>query len=432
MFLTYNRRFQNSPRKSSGVTTDSRRVERNNIYFALRGENFDGNKFAAQALAQGALAAVVDDAAVATSDAYVLVPDVLQALQALARMHRQRMRARVVALTGSNGKTTTKELISAVLRTSYRIINTEGNLNNHIGVPLTLLRIQDDTEIAVVEMGANHVGEIDFLCRIALPDAGLITNIGKAHLEGFGSFEGVIKAKTEMYRFLAERNGTIFVNTHDDLLLKHLPANNDVNTYGVKDAEIIGRIEKSDSVLQFSWQRMHAASVFTVQTQMPGDYNFPNFMAALAVGNYFHVAPELMNAALMGYTSTNKRSQMVETGRNRVLLDAYNANPTSMEMALRNFAGMPNAFLILGDMFELGEYSEEEHMNLLNLAKSLGFQQGIFIGKWFYACKHVGVFQYFETVADAVQCLQAQQLSGHTVLVKASRGMALEKLLDLL
>ena len=348
--------------KAYKVSTDSRKIEKDAVFFALKGENFDANDFALQVAEQGVASLVVADRKdLPKHERILIVDDSLKALQDLAAYHRQQSKAIVLSITGTNGKTTTKELVSAVLAKKYNIIHTMGNLNNHIGVPLTLLSIKPETEIAVVEMGANHPGEIDFLCRIADPDYGLITNIGKAHLEGFGSFEGVIKTKTELYRHIKAHGKAVFVNQGNPLLLLWEQSEGQERiTYGRHCAAFCPVAPAAcNPYLSVGW-REHL-----IQTHLVGNYNFENVAAAIGVGQYFEVDENAIIEALEAYTPTNSRSQVIETGKNRIIMDAYNANPTSMRAALINFASIcgDNSLLVLGDMRELGTASEEEHRN---------------------------------------------------------------------
>ena len=364
--------------KAYKVTTDSRKIDKDAVFFALKGENFDANDFALQVAEAGVASLVVADRKdLPKHERILIVDDTLKTLQDLAAYHRQQCKAIVLSITGTNGKTTTKELVSAVLAKKYNIIHTMGNLNNHIGVPLTLLSIKPDTEIAVVEMGANHPGEIDFLCKIADPDYGLITNIGKAHLEGFGSFEGVIKTKTELYRHIKSHGKAVFVNQGNPLLWEQSEGQNRIS-YGrhcAADAPVVPGA--CNPYLSVVWKMR------LIQTHLVGSYNFENVAAAIGVGQYFGVEDDKIVEALEAYTPTNSRSQVIETEKNRIIMDAYNANPTSMRAALINFASIcgEQHLLILGDMRELGSASEEEHRNILRLMKELGFRKLCSLGR---------------------------------------------------
>ena len=415
--------------KAYKVTTDSRKVEQDAVFFALKGENFDANDFALQVAEQGVASLVVADRKdLPKHERILIVEDALKALQDLAAYHRAQSKATVLSITGTNGKTTTKELVSAVLAQKYNIIHTMGNLNNHIGVPLTLLSIQPDTEIAVVEMGANHPGEIDFLCKIADPDYGLITNIGKAHLEGFGSFEGVIKTKTELYRHIKSHGKAVFVNQGNPLLWEQSEGQERIS-YG-RHCAAFCPVEPGacNPYLSVIWRKR------LIQTHLVGSYNFENVAAAIGVGQYFGVDDDKIVTALEAYTPTNSRSQVVETGKNRVIMDAYNANPTSMRAALINFHTIcgENHLLILGDMRELGTASEEEHRNILGLMKELGFKEALLVGPNFRAYNENADWKTFNNVMDLCQYLEGHPISGKTILVKGSNSIQLGKVLPLL
>ena len=398
------------------VDTDTRSIRKNTLFFALKGDNFNGNQFAAEALKKGASYSIVDEPAFATDNRILLVPNVLEALQALATYHRTQLDIPVIGLTGSNGKTTTKELTQAVLSTQYNVSATLGNLNNHIGVPLTLLAMTPKTEIGIVEMGANHPKEIAFLCTIAQPDYGYITNFGKAHLEGFGSLEGVVAAKSELYDYLKVHQKTAFVNPDDPIQRE--------KSIGI--AQVLFDVENlhfldANPLVKISY---HTASI---QSNLIGDYNFSNLAAAITIGNYFKVSNANIQKSLEEYVASNNRSQVVKTKSNTVLLDAYNANPTSVKAALENFKALetPNKLLILGDMFELGESSAAEHQEIVALAQEFGFSKGYLIGKQ-YAQTNT-TFQKFETFEAFTGFLNNNPIQEHTILIKGSRGMALER-----
>ena len=420
--------FQNF-QKAYKVTTDSRKVEQDAVFFALKGENFDANDFAMQVAEQGVASLVVADRKnLPKHERILIVDDALKALQDLAAYHRQQSKAIVLSITGTNGKTTTKELVSAVLAQKYNIIHTMGNLNNHIGVPLTLLSIKPETEIAVVEMGANHPGEIDFLCKIADPDYGLITNIGKAHLEGFGSFEGVIKTKTELYRHIKNHGKAVFVNQGNPLLWEQSEGQDRISYGNHCDAFCPVSPGACDPYLSVVWRKR------LIQTHLVGSYNFENVAAAIGVGQYFGVDEKDIIEALEAYTPTNSRSQVIETGKNRIIMDAYNANPTSMRAALINFANIcgEEHLLILGDMRELGIASEEEHRSILGLMKELGFKEALLVGQNFRAYNENPVWKTFENIGDLCQYLESSPISGKTILVKGSNSIQLGKVLPLL
>ena len=415
--------------KAYKVSTDSRKIEKDAVFFALKGDNFDANDFALQVAEEGEACLVVADRKdLPQHERILIVDDTLKTLQLLAAYHRQQSKATVLSITGTNGKTTTKELVSAVLAKKYKLIHTMGNLNNHIGVPLTLLSIMPDTEMAVVEMGANHPGEIDFLCKIANPDYGLITNIGKAHLEGFGSFEGVIKTKTELYRHIKAHGKAVFVNQGNPLLWE-LSEGQQRISYGrhcAADAPVAPG--KCDPYLSVVWRK------HLIQTRLVGSYNFENVAAAIGVGQYFGVNEHAIIEALEAYTPTNSRSQVIDTPKNRIIMDAYNANPTSMRAALINFANIcgQNSLLILGDMRELGTASEEEHRNILGLMKELGFKEALLVGQNFRTYNENANWKSFEKVGDLCQYLESNPVSGKTILVKGSNSIQLGKVLPLL
>jgi UDP-N-acetylmuramoyl-tripeptide--D-alanyl-D-alanine ligase len=414
--------------KHPSVQTDSRKVKQGDIFFALKGDNFDGNAFAAKALADGAAYAVVDNALVAVNDRYILTEDVLTTLQNLAGHHRLQLDIPVIAITGSNGKTTTKELLIAVLSAKYKTYATEGNLNNHIGVPLTLLKIGFDAEAAIVEMGANHIGEIASYCKIASPDYGLITNCGKAHLEGFGSLEGVRKAKGELYDFIRAFHGTIFRNADLDYLKEMAHDIEKQITYGTTNAQVIGKAVGDQAMLRVA---MLSSGLETeIQTQLVGAYNLPNVLAAVAVGNYFHIGIDTIKKALEQYQPSNSRSQWIEKGDNKIILDAYNANPSSMKLALENLAGLPteNKWLLLGAMKEMGNDSAAEHQLLADLAQALGFSNVILTGSEFAHTQHN--FMWFPTSAEVKDYLLQNPVHHATVLIKGSRGSKMELALE--
>jgi UDP-N-acetylmuramoyl-tripeptide--D-alanyl-D-alanine ligase len=414
---------------SKGVTTDSRKIEKGQIFFALKGENFNGNEYAKSAIERGAEYAIIDEAEYADIERTILVKGVLNCLQELAKFHRKYLNIPILAITGSNGKTTTKELISSVLNKRFSLGYTQGNLNNHIGVPLTLLSFSKETEMGVVEMGANHIGEIEVLCNIADPDYGIITNIGKAHIEGFGSFEGVIKTKSELYNYLKRKKGKIFINGEDNLLLSQSTDLEKVS-YGKKhnlfvSAEFIA----SSPFLEIKWDQ------FEIRTKLVGEYNFNNVLAAICIGSYFNVPKEKIVEAIEDYQPKNNRSQLTKTETNTLIIDAYNANPTSMELAIRNFLNIKedNKFLILGDMFELGGSSKEEHHKIIQLADKLKFENAIFIGENFYNFRNeFPVYQFFENTTSLSNYLKINTIKNATLLLKASRGIKLEQVVDYL
>lgn len=419
------------------IITDSRAIESDCLFFALKGERFNGNKFAPAALEQGAAYAIIDEKEYATSDRYILVDNVLKTLQDLAAYHRQKFYIPIIGITGTNGKTTTKELINAVLSSHYPTHCTKGNFNNHIGVPLTLLAMPEGTEVAIIEMGANHVEEIDFLCKIADPTHGLITNIGKAHLEGFGSLEGVKTAKSELYKYLEKKKGIVFINL-DEPYLNDLAINNFSKIYYQQSDDIDAAKPVYETELidanPFVKVAFNASPnrKMEVQSQIIGHYNFNNIMTALAVGRYFKVPPEKMKAAIENYIPANNRSQVVEKNSNTYILDAYNANPTSLENALKSFADLKTdkKVAILGDMLEMGDYSAAEHQNIYEIARSHGFEKIILVGKEFGKLEVESSVLQFENVVDAKTWFDQQNFNNTHFLIKGSRGIKLEKLIQ--
>ena len=429
---------------STGITTDSRDCPKGSIFFALKGETFDGNKYAASALEKGCSYAVVDEAEYATDDRFILVPDVLTALQQLANEHRRALGTTIIGVTGTNGKTTTKELIAAVLSKKYNVLYTQGNFNNHIGVPKTLLRLTKEHEIAVVEMGANHPGEIKTLVNIVEPDYGIITNVGKAHLEGFGSFEGVIKTKGELYDFLRQKGGSkVFIDA-DNEHLAGIAHDLELIKYGVKsDAGTLavkGEVIACDPFLRFRWresgldldERQQEPQWYEVNTHLIGSYNIDNMLAAITVGLQFAVEPEAIRHALENYTPTNNRSQLTVTEHNRLIVDAYNANPTSMEAALKNFRDMQVSpkMAIIGEMRELGESSREEHGHIVKVLKKCGLDKVWLVGDAYQDIKcH---YRKFHDVAEVKAAIAEERPEGMYILIKGSNGTRLFELPELL
>ncbi len=414
------------------ISTDSRRVQPESLFFALKGASFNGNEFAARALAEGALFAFVDDPTYVVNERCILVKDVLSALQDLARHHRMQFNIPVVGITGTNGKTTTKELAYAVLSEKYQTLATKGNFNNHLGVPLTLLNLTKETEIALVEMGANHPGEIDFLCRIAQPDFGLITNIGKAHLEGFGGFEGVVSTKTELYRYLQQNGGRIFLNNQDGLLKKHITGTN-VITHGTFPADIVATCITADPFVTMQLQ-FRDQTTLIVESKLYGRYNASNILAAASIGRQFNVPPAQIKAAIEAYQPDNNRSQITKTENNLLILDAYNANPDSMEAALTTFAetDYPEKTVILGDMLELGTESDHEHQRMLELLDHLGFTRAYLVGPVFTRMNKTRKNICFHDNELAKIWLEHHKIMDATILIKGSRGIKLEKLVEVL
>jgi UDP-N-acetylmuramoyl-tripeptide--D-alanyl-D-alanine ligase len=414
------------------VSTDSRQVKPGSIFFALRGEAFNGNEFASRALESGAVCAIVDEAEYALNDSCILVEDVLFTLQALAQHHRNQFNIPVIAITGTNGKTTTKELINGVLSRKYRTVATHGNLNNHIGVPLTLLNLTSNTEIAIIEMGANHPGEIAFLCGIARPGFGLITNIGKAHLEGFGSYEGVVRTKTELYNYLRDHTGKIFLNKEDAVLREHACGIQPI-TYGREHASLMAVNISASPYLAMDLMLSNGEPL-GLTTRLYGSYNANNILAAACIGQYFGVPPVEIKSAIEEYQPANNRSQITKTERNLLILDAYNANPTSMRAAIESFAssGYAEKTLILGDMLELGRDSDQEHLEILKLIDELTIATVYLIGPVFTRLNSKRENHCFQDCELAKMWLEHHRIENATVLIKGSRGIRLEKLVDVL
>lgn len=417
------------------ICTDTRNIIDGCLFFALKGDKFDANTFTAQALDLGAAYVIIDNEAYHINDRCILVPDVLTALQALARHHRSQLDIPVIGLTGSNGKTTTKELINAVLSQRYNTFATKGNLNNHIGVPLSILSVTPQTEIAVIEMGANHQKEITALCDIAQPTHGLITNIGMAHLEGFGGFEGVKKGKAELFTHLKEHHGLAFVNRNNPHLMEmsQKAGPTDVVYYGTEpENTVYGNLIKSDPFIELSWNTKEGS--FHTAVHLTGRYNFENILAAICIGQFFELSPKQINAGLSGYFPNNNRSQITKTASNTVICDFYNANPSSMEAALANIdlLSSGNKTIVIGDMFELGQESEEQHKHIAEQADHLNINTRIFIGTDFYKARESHIGHFFLTPKEAAAFLKENPVRNSLVLLKGSRGMALEQLLPLL
>ena len=405
--------------KNHRIDTDTRNIRKDSLFFGLKGDRFNGNHFAKQALDKGAAFSVIDEKEFEIPGATILVENVLKTLQELARYHRRQLGIPILGITGSNGKTTTKELINAVLQTQFKTIATEGNLNNHIGVPLTLLSFTSETEIGIVEMGANHQKEIEFLCSICEPDIGYITNFGKAHLEGFGGIEGVIKGKSELYGYLRQHQKTVLVNTSDSKQIEL--------TQGIKS------IELSDSVIKTSEQPFLEV-VYQNQricTKLVGTYNLANINAAISMGDYFQISLENIIAGIENYTPSNNRSQMIEKESNTLLMDAYNANPSSTKLALQNFNTIDHhkKVVILGDMFELGDTSVKEHQHIVDFCETLELHRLIFVGKYY---SQTSAKESYVDLTSLSKELSSHPLKNCFVLIKGSRGMALEKVVPLI
>jgi UDP-N-acetylmuramoyl-tripeptide--D-alanyl-D-alanine ligase len=413
--------------KSSGICTDTRSINNNCLFFALKGANFNGNTFANNAIEKGAYKVIIDEKEF-QNDHSILVHNVLETLQELATFHRNYLNIPIIALTGSNGKTTTKELINVVLSKKYNTVATKGNLNNHIGVPLTLLAMNSNTEIGIVEMGANHHKEIELLCEIAKPDYGYITNFGKAHLEGFGSIKGVIEAKTEMYRYLKSNKKTVFVNFNDKKQWSHSEGMNKY-TFGNEHQNCTIKLLDSSNEVLLRYQNT------TIQSHLIGQYNFNNLAAAIAIGQFFKLTTENIKAAIENFIPSNNRSQLIEKGSNSIILDAYNANPSSMMAALENFiqSNGDQKIVFLGDMFELGPDAEKEHQNIVSYLENSYKGTGYLVGEKFNKTKvNASTIYKFKTFEELKKFLDKTAINNQHILIKGSRGMALERVLKYL
>lgn len=419
----------------SAVTTDSRNCPEGSLFIALKGDSFNGNAFSAQALHDGCAYAVIDEATYAVKDdaRYILVDNSLETLQQLAKYHRRQLGTRIIGITGTNGKTTTKELIAATLSQSYNILYTLGNLNNHIGVPLTLLRLKTEHDLAVIEMGANHPGEIKFLTEIVEPDYGIITNVGKAHLEGFGSFEGVIRTKGELYDYLRRKEDSVIFIHHDNPYLLDMASGLHQIPYGSDDTLYVnGHVTGNSPYLTFEWKAGEGGERYKVQTQLIGEYNFANALAAIAIGRFFEVEPFEINEALSNYTPQNNRSQLKKTADNTLIIDAYNANPTSMMAALENFKRMDvdHKMLILGDMRELGAESQAEHQKIVGFIHECGFEKVLLVGEQFAATQHS--YPTYANAQELIEALKKNKPIKSTILIKGSNGIKLNSIVDYL
>lgn len=413
------------------VETDTRQLKPGCIFFALRGDNFNGNQFAKKALEAGAAAAIIDDAAAYVDKRTILVENTLTTLQQLAKFHRQQFNIPFIAITGSNGKTTSKELVHAVLASSFRTYTTQGNLNNHIGIPLTLLRVHKDAELAVIEMGANHQQEIAGYCTYTLPTHGIITNCGKAHLEGFGGVEGVRKGKGELYDFIRANQGTIFLNQDLDYLHPMSMGISNIVTYGTQAAQTCGNIQSADPYLNVTIQPAEKfEAIPSLHTQLVGDYNLSNVLLAVSVGRYFGVPAEKIKKSIEHYQPTNSRSQLIQKNTNTIILDAYNANPSSMQVAIQNFSKLEatQKVLLLGSMAELGEESKQEHLQLIELIRSHIWKEVVLVGDGFGELSHPYI--QFKNSNEAAGWFRAQNFSHTHFLIKGSRSMKMETILS--
>ena len=410
--------------KSNGVSTDSRKVKKNDIYFSLKGPNFNGNEFAKSAIEKGACYAIVDQKEYVINKSYILVEDCLKTLQNLANYHRKNSKAKIIGLTGSNGKTTSKELIFSVLKNKFKTIATTGNLNNHIGVPLTLLSIKEDTEIAIIEMGANHLKEIKTLSNIADPDYGYITNFGKAHLEGFKNLEGVIKGKSELYNHLINKSRLIFINNRDKKQVELTKEYSNKFTFGEQNSDSIFSVKSINPTINISIDNI------LIESNLFGQYNIDNIAAAICIGKYFNLDNENIKAGIERYIPENNRSQIIKKGSNKIILDAYNANPTSMQLALSSFNDMKEGkkIVFIGDMFELGENSHQMHQEIVYTVEKMNFDQTFIIGDLFNKTKHSSNIKSFKNLNDLKGNMD--EISNSAILIKGSRGMKLENILD--
>ena len=410
------------------VQTDTRKLKEGDLFFALKGPNFNGNEFALQALKAGAAYAIIDEQVDPSNDRLLLVDDVLTALQQLAKHHRQQFNIPFIAITGSNGKTTTKELVSTVLASHYKTYTTQGNLNNHIGIPITLLNVKKDAEMAVIEMGANHQKEIASYCEYVMPTHGIITNCGKAHLEGFGGEEGVRKGKGELFDYLRANNGAAFIFSDYDYLQSMSNDISSVFRYGTKEGQLTGEVITSEPFLNISLTK--GTSLQQLNTYLVGEYNLPNVLCAVAIGKYFHVPDEKIKTAIEGYVPSNSRSQMIEKESNQVILDAYNANPSSMKAAIENFAKIKadNKVLMLGAMMELGDESIAEHQAIVDLIKQYNWKAVVLVGGDYEKVEHP--FIYLSSSIEARHWYQHQQFTNTYILIKGSRSMKMETVLE--
>ena len=416
---------------STGVVTDSRKLIQDCLFIALRGENFDGNQFAEFAIEKGAKYALVDRPEIARkNERLILVEDTLQSLQELAKYHRKKIKAKIIGLTGSNGKTTTKELINSVLSKKFNTKATLGNFNNHIGVPLTLLEFDEDTEIGIVEMGANHQKEIDFLCQLAQPELGLITNFGQAHLQGFGGIEGVIRGKSEIYEYLSQTGGTIILNIDDPLQRKWMSYDPHYTFGEHTDANCrLEYLKRKYKPLALNLEDQ------TIESQLYGEYNFSNMGAAVALGKFFGLSQEQIQLGISSYQSTNNRSQRIEKDNNKIILDAYNANPSSMKASISSFINNKRnkGVVILGDMFELGKFTQQAHQQIIEQLESTQIERILLVGKYFFKTQSSDPrLSRFESLEEIKNYLSQNPIENSDILIKGSRGMTMESVVDYL
>ena len=416
---------------STGVVTDSRKLIQDCLFIALRGENFDGNQFAESAIEKGAKYALVDRPEIARkNERLILVEDTLQSLQELAKYHRKKIKAKIIGLTGSNGKTTTKELINSVLSKKFNTKTTLGNFNNHIGVPLTLLEFDEDTEIGIIEMGANHQKEIDFLCQLAQPELGLITNFGQAHLQGFGGIEGVITGKSEIYEYLSQTGGTIILNIDDPLQRKWMSYDPHYTFGEHTDANCrLEYLKRKYKPLALNLEDQ------TIESQLYGEYNFSNMGAAVALGKFFGLSLEQIRSGISSYQSTNNRSQSIEKDNNKIILDAYNANPSSMKASISSFINNKRnkGVVILGDMFELGRFTQQAHQQIIEQLESTEIERILLVGKYFFKTQSSDPrLSRFESLEEIKNYLSQNPIENSDILIKGSRGMTMESVVDYL
>ena len=412
--------------QSEGITTDTREIVPNALFFAIKGENFDGNQFAEKAISLGAKYAIVEDQNLTKKPQFIFVENVLKTLQDLAKYHRLQFNIPVIGITGSNGKTTSKELMGAVLQKKYKVLITKGNLNNHLGVPFTLLKMNSEHEMAIIEMGANKPGDIKELVEIACPNYGVITNIGKAHIEGFGSIENVVKTKMEMYDYIQNNKGFLFYHAANKILKNGINKSTETLSYGAQNADVSGELIKLSPYVHFKYQTSSYQSP-EINTQLVGDYNFTNFLLGVAVGIHFEVPFQAINESLSAYKPSNNRSQITQTTKNTLVVDCYNANPLSMEVAIKSFSKIESdkKLLILGDMLELGPIAEAEHKGIILLVASLNLN-AVYVGAIFKSL----LPNAYSTVEDLIQLTDFSNFKDYTILLKGSRGIKLERLIE--